>query len=72
MSPEKIAIAVAVSGFVGGSFGGGSVFFVAVEQRIALEFGIDEFIEFEIGELQQLDRLLQLRRHDELLALAEL
>ena len=35
----------------------------ALEQRIAFDFGLDVVGEFEIRELQQLDGLLQLRRH---------
>ena len=46
--------------------------FVALEQRIALEFRLDERVEFEVRQLQQPDRLLQLRRHHQLLALPEL
>jgi hypothetical protein len=33
------------------------------EQRIALQFRIDKRLELEIRHLQELDRLLQLRRH---------
>ena len=43
-----------------------------VEQRIALEFRFHVGGEVEIGELQQLDGLHQLRRHHERLALPEL
>ena len=45
---------------------------VALEQRVALELGLDIGDEVEIGELQQLDGLHQLRRHHQRLALAEL
>ena len=45
---------------------------LAFEQRIALELGFDEGGELDIGELQQLDRLLQLRRHHQAVALAKL
>ncbi len=45
---------------------------VAVEQRIALQFGLDIGDEVEIGELQQLDGLHQLRRHHQSLALPKL
>ena len=45
---------------------------VALEQRIALELALDIFGQFEIRQLQQLDRLLQLRRHDQGLALPQL
>ena len=44
----------------------------ALEERVALEFGLDIGGEIEMGELQQLDRLQQLRRHHQGLALAEL
>ena len=44
---------------------------VTLEQRIALKFLVDENLKLDIRHLQQLDRLLQLRRHDERLALAE-
>ena len=43
-----------------------------VEQRIALDFLVDELLEFPMGELQQLDRLHQLRRHHQRLGLSEL
>ena len=43
----------------------------AVEQRIALEFGFDIGHQIEIGELQKLDRLHQVRRHHQRLALAD-
>ena len=36
---------------------------VAFQQRIALQLLLDEGADLEIGELQQLDRLPQLRRH---------
>jgi hypothetical protein len=55
----------------GRAFGlGGAV--VALEQGIALELGLDEGVELEIRQLQQLDRLLQLRRDDKALALPKL
>ena len=40
-----------------------------LEQGIALDFGLDEVRQLKIRQLQQLDRLLQLRRHHQLLAL---
>ncbi len=43
-------------------------FFRAFQQRIAFQFGFDKRNEIEIGQLQQLDRLHQLRRHHEPLA----
>ena len=54
-----------------GRLGAGRRLFT-LEQRIALELGVDEFREFEVGELQQPDGLLQLRRHHQLLALPQL
>ena len=44
----------------------------AIQQRIALQFLLDESREVEIRQLQQLDRLHQLRRHHQRLRLAEL
>ena len=44
----------------------------AFQQRIALQFLLDEGREVEIRQLQQLDRLHQLRRHHQRLRLAEL
>ena len=44
----------------------------ALEQRIALELFLDERDEIEIGQLQQLDRLHQLRRHHQRLRLPKL
>ena len=45
---------------------------VALEQRVLLDLALDERRQLEIGKLQQLDRLLQLRRHDERLGLPEI
>ena len=45
---------------------------VPLEQGIALDLGFDEGVEFQVRQLQKPDRLLQLRRHNELLALSEL
>jgi len=39
------------------------------EQRILEQLLLDDVLELERGELQQLDRLLQERRHDDALAL---
>ena len=44
----------------------------ALQQRIALQFLFHEGRKVEIGQLQQLDRLHQLRRHHQRLGLAEL
>ena len=44
----------------------------ALQQRIALQFLLDEGRKVEIGQLQQLDRLHQLRRHHQRLGLSEL
>ena len=62
-----------------GRFGGGFLALVAfgralagaLQQRIALQFAFHIGGEIEIGELQQLDGLHQLRRHHQSLALAE-
>ena len=48
------------------------VAFVALEQGIALELGLDIGLQLEVRQLQKLDRLLQLRRDDKALALPEL
>ena len=45
---------------------------VALKQRIPLQLLFDEARHLDIGVLQQLDRLTQLRRHDERLGLAEI
>ena len=45
---------------------------VALQQRIAFEFALDEMLQFEMRQLQELDRLQQLRRHDQGLPLAQL
>ncbi|MEY9981414.1 hypothetical protein ABH995_000751 [Bradyrhizobium yuanmingense] len=44
----------------------------SLEQRVSLELLLHEGHEVEIGQLQQLDRLHQLRRHDQRLRLPEL
>ena len=59
-------------GRLGRRFALGPLGVLAFEQRVLLEFGFDVFREFQIGKLQQLDRLLQLRRHDQGLALSQL
>ena len=45
--------------------------FFPFQQRIALEFLLDESLQFEVRHLQKLDRLLQLRGHHKALALAD-
>jgi hypothetical protein len=45
---------------------------VSLEKWVALKLGVDEFGKFEIGKLKEADRLLQLGRHDQLLALSQL
>ena len=40
------------------------------EERVALELGVDIGREIQVRELKQLDRLQELRRHDQGLALA--
>ena len=42
-----------------------------LQQRVALKLGVDVGGEVEVGELQQLDRLHELRRHHERLALPD-
>jgi hypothetical protein len=42
---------------------------LALQQRIALQLGLDEGLQLKVGQLQQLDRLLQLGRDDQTLAL---
>ena len=44
----------------------------ALEQRIALDLLVDEAVELDMRQLQQLDRLHQLRRHHQRLRLAQL
>ena len=44
----------------------------ALQQRISLQFLLDKGRQIEIGQLQQLDRLHQLRRHHQRLRLSEL
>ena len=44
----------------------------AFEERITLKLLLDVSGEIEVRELQQLDRLLQLRRHHQMLPLAQL
>ena len=45
--------------------------FNPLQQRITFEFLFDIGNQIEIGQLQELDRLHQLRRHDQRLALPE-
>ena len=59
-------------GWRGGVARGRFVIGAVVEQRIALEFRVDIGRQVEIGELQQLDGLHQLRRHYQRLGLADL
>lgn len=47
------------------------VLVLAFQQRVALQFGLDVGGQVEAGKLQQLDRLHELRRHHQRLALAE-
>jgi hypothetical protein len=42
------------------------------QQRVGLELALDVAGQFQLRELQQLDRLLQLRRHHQRLSLAQL
>jgi hypothetical protein len=43
-----------------------------IEQRVLFDLGADERLEFDVGQRQQLDRLLELDRHDQRLALAKI
>lgn len=43
----------------------------ALQERVALHFGLDIAREVETGHLQELDRLHELRRHDQGLALTD-
>ena len=45
---------------------------IALQKGILFQFGLDEFRKLDIRQLQQFDRLLQLRRHDQGLALSDL
>ena len=45
---------------------------IALQQRIALEFALDKVLQLQMRKLQELDRLQQLRRHHQGLALAQL
>ena len=72
----KLATAAAFGAPLAGGAGalgvGFMVAFVALEQGIALELGLDIGLQLEVRQLQKLDRLLQLRRDDKALALPEL
>ena len=62
-------------GSVGDRFAAGGVkpvrrFVGALQQGVAFEFLLDEGGQFQIGELQKLDRLQKLRSHDQGLSLA--
>jgi len=46
--------------------------FAPLQQRVLLDLALNQRVQLEIGQLQHLDRLLQLRRHDQTLALAQL
>jgi hypothetical protein len=59
------ASAAGGSGCIGGSF-------IALKQRVLFDLALDIGGELDIGELQQLDRLLQLRGHDKGLALPDI
>src|SRR5262249_29043864 len=55
-----------------GDISGSVDFSISLEQRIAFEFPFDICGKIEVGELQQLDGLHQLRRHYEGMALPKL
>ncbi len=44
---------------------------LALEQRVPFELSLDEARKLEVGKLQELDRLLELRRHHQTVGLAE-
>ena len=54
------------------ALGGGIRALVTLQQRVALQLLLDKGGSFQVGELQQLDGLTQLRRHDQGLRLPEL
>ena len=62
--------------FFGGAFrrlGFGTAFVLGAHQkRVTLDLGLDVFGKLDVGELKQLDGLLQLRRHDKGLTLSQL
>ena len=66
----KIA-AVILIGIIRGCVGR-SIISSRFEQRVLLYFGRHIGFDFEIGQRQQFDRLLQLRRHDQLLGLPQI
>ncbi len=45
--------------------------FTRLQKRVLLDLGLDERAQLQVGQLQHLDRLLQLRSHDQSLALAQ-
>jgi hypothetical protein len=58
-------------GFATGRASFALAFSRSLEQRIALEFALNISGQIEVGELQQLDGLHQLRRHHERMALPD-
>ena len=44
----------------------------AGEQRVLFQLGLDKGLKLDVRQLQQFDRLLQLRRYDQTLALSKL
>ena len=77
---EVLARQGLVGAFAGGAFSGGvrgfargrGIAVVTLQKRIALQLLLAIFGQFDIRQLQQLDGLLQLRRHDQRLALTYL
>ena len=69
----KIAIGIIAVGVVAARLSViiAPVFAFRFEQRIALQLFRDEGFDFQIGQRQQLDRLLQLRRHHQRLAVPQ-
>src|SRR3546814_4539469 len=72
---ESSLRAIGGLGYLEGSFlvvaGPALLGLAALQQGIALELLLDIGHQFQVGELQQLDSLLQLRRHNERLAMPE-
>ena len=72
----RVRVVDPIGGNVGGVFPGFDrgldLALLALQQRIALQLALDIGLELKIRQLQQLDRLLQLRRDDQSLALPNL
>jgi hypothetical protein len=71
-SPPARFIRLGELGRLGFAAGRGIAALVWLEQRVALELGLDVLHELDVGELQKTDGLLQLGCHHQLLALSQL